>query len=252
MKMASSKRNLLSLWLVLFPTFLVLWYWPDITFSIRVLGWAVAAALLGGSILYGWNFKILRTLLLGSCGAMVLFLLWPWHCNEDRSALRADYCAALKSYSGCRYVWGGEGYFGIDCSGFVRKGLEDTLAYHGFLTLNPYLVRESIFLYWHDTTAKVIGQGYSGRTQRVTTCSSLNALDYAKLLPGDLAVTASGDHVLAYLGDRSWIAADPIEGKVTTFVIPEKTNVYFSTPMNIVRWEILSPSPNWIGDEMSH
>ena len=68
----------------------------------------------------------------------------------------------------------------------------------------------------------------------------MNALDYSLVMPGDLAVTASGDHVMAYLGDKTWIAADPVEGKVTKFVIPEQKNVYFSTPMRIVRWKVLS------------
>jgi hypothetical protein len=240
MKIVSSPRNLLPLWLILFPAFLVLWYWPDISLRIRLITWATAALLLAGSIYFSWKSKILRTVLLGLCGAVILFLLWPSHRSADRSTLRTDYCAALKSYSGCRYVWGGEGYFGIDCSGFVRKGLEDSLASRGFLTLSPALVRESISLYWHDTTAKVIGEGYAGRTETVTTCRMLNTMDYASLLPGDLAVTSAGEHIMAYLGDKTWIAADPTEGKVTTFVIPEKKNAYFSTPMRIVRWKILS------------
>jgi hypothetical protein len=240
MKIVSSKRNLLSLWLILVPTFLVLWYWPDISFRIRLLTWAIAALLLVGSIFFAWNFRILRGLLLAACVGLTLFLIWPSNRTVDRSALRSDYCAALKSYSGCRYVWGGEGYFGIDCSGFVRRGLEDALASRGFLALNPALTRESISLYWHDTTAKVIGEGYAGRTEPVTTCLMLNTLDYAPLLPGDLAVTSTGEHIMAYLGDKNWIAADPTEGKVTTFVIPETKNAYFSTPMTIVRWKILS------------
>ena len=228
MKIAPSTRNLLPLWLVLFPAFLVLWYWPVISFRIRLLTWAIAALLLIGSLFFAWNSKILRALMLGFCTIAALFLLWPSHRTEDRSTMRSDYCAALKSYSGCRYVWGGEGYLGIDCSGFVRKGMEDALALRGLLTLDPALVRESISLYWHDTTAKVIGEGYSGRTEIVTTCPMLNTLDSEQLRPGDLAVTSSGDHVLAYLGDRTWIAADPTEGKVTTFVIPETKNAYFS------------------------
>ncbi len=107
-------------------------------------------------------------------------------------------------------------------------------------TLKPGLVREGIWVYWHRTTAKVLGEGDLGRTYAVTTCTNLNALDYSLLMPGDLAVTASGDHIMAYLGDKTWIAADPGEGKVARFVIPELRNAYFSTPMRIVRWKILS------------
>jgi hypothetical protein len=193
-------------------------------------------------VFFVWRYKILRWFLIAIYGATILFLVQPSgsHHSVDRSALRSDYCAALKSYSDCRYVWGGEGYFGIDCSGLVRKGLEDALVARGFATLNPALIRAGISLYWHDTTAKVIGEGYANRTFFVTACPMLNTLDESLLQPGDLAVTLNGIHIMAYLGNRTWIAADPGESKVTTFVIPEQKNAYFSTPMRIVRWKILS------------
>ena len=79
------------------------------------------------------------------------------------------------------------------------------------------------------------------RIRSITTCPLLNALDHSLILPGDLAVTEDGTHIMAYLGDKTWIAADPIQEKVTKFKIPEKTNAYFSTPMKIVRWTILKP-----------
>ena len=137
-------------------------------------------------------------------------------------------------------MWGGEGYFGVDCSGLVQRGMENALVVRGLLTLNPTLVREGIWAYWHRTTAKVLGKGDFGRTTIVTTCPTLNSLDYSLMMPGDLAVTVGGDHVMAYLGNRTWTAADPLEGKVTTFTIPEEKNVYFFTPMKIMRWKILS------------
>ena len=155
-------------------------------------------------------------------------------------ALQSDYCAALKAYTGTHYVWGGQGCLGIDCSGLVQKGMMDALASRGVGTLDPALVRSSLWLYWHRTTAKVIGQGFAGRTVQVTAASTLNTLDYSLVQPGDMAVTAGGDHVLAYLGERTWIAADPGGGKVTTFRIPEAKNAYFFTPMRIVRWKVLA------------
>ena len=183
---------------------------------------------------------LLPWLLIALYGLAVLFLVWPSHRPVDRSALRSDYCAALRSYLGCRYVWGGEGYLGIDCSGLVQKGLADALVTRGLLTLNPSPVREGVWVYWHRTAAKVLGKGDLARTYPVTTCPTLNSLDYSLLMPGDLAVTADGDHVMAYLGNQTWIAADPGVGKVTTFTIPEHKNAYFSTPMRVVRWKILN------------
>jgi len=236
----SFKRIFLGLWLGAFLLLAVLWYYPVITFRIRVETLAVALFILVGFIAWAWKFKNGRWALLGVILVMIAFLVLPGKSTVDRMALRQAYRDAMKSYEGTRYVWGGEGCFGIDCSGLVRKGLEDALVAEGFSTLNSTLLRESGALYWNDTTAKVIGEGYSGRTVLVTTCPSLNTLDYSLVQPGDLAVTENGVHVMAYLGDKAWIAADPEEGKVTRFVVPEKGNAYFSMPMRIVRWKILA------------
>jgi len=235
-------QKLLSVrnWIALFPLFLLLWYSPYVDFPIRVATLLVAFLFLVGSIFFLSRFRVLRWVLISFYALATLFLFLPSSLPENRSDLRVSYCNGLNSYLGCRYVWGGVGYLGIDCSGFVQKGLEDGLVTRGILTLNPALVREGIWVFWHRTTAKVLGEGDHGRTYTVTTCQSLNALDYSSLLPGDLAVTSSGDHVMAYLGNKTWIAADPGEGKVTRFVIPELGNAYFSFPMRIVRWKILS------------
>lgn len=240
MRIALTKPSAFHLWLALFPVFLVLWYFPYIDFPIRVVTWAVALLILIVSVFFAWKLRILRWLLIVVYGGAILFLVLPSHRPVNRSTLRSDYCAALRSYLGCHYVWGGEGYLGVDCSGLVQKGLVNALVARGLSTLNPVLVREGIWVYWHRTTAKVLGEGDLARTYTVTTCPSLNALDYSSLMPGDLAVTASGNHVMAYLGNQTWIAADPGAGKVTTFVIPEQKNGYFFTKMRIVRWKILS------------
>ena len=235
-----SRPRLFRTWLGLPPILVVLWYFPVIDFPVRVLTWTVGVFLLIGGLVFAWRFPIVRWLLMGLYTLGVLFVIWPTHRPSDAATLRIQYCEALKSYLGCRYIWGGESCTGIDCSGFVRKGLEDALAERGICSLNPNALRQGISLYWHDTNARVIGEGYAGRTKFVTKCSNLNVLDYSLLQPGDLAVTTGGDHVMAYLGDKTWIAADPGPGKVTEFHIPEKTDPYFSTGMNIVRWTILS------------
>jgi hypothetical protein len=226
-------------WRTSFLVAVVLWYSPYVDVPVRLLTWVAIAVSLGGAVIVYWGKPVIRWSLLGLYAAAILFLVCPFHRPVDRPALQSRYCAALKSYMGCHYVWGGQGYFGIDCSGFVQKGMMDALATRGLTTFDPSLLRDSLSLYWHRTTAKVIGEGFAGRTA-VTTCTSLNALDYALLQPGDMAVTAVGDHVMAYLGNRMWIAADPGAGKVTTFTIPEPKNAYFFTPMRIVRWKTLA------------
>ncbi len=233
------KRYPVRAWFALLPLFLFLWYTPHANFSVKVLTSAVVALILVGAVALIWRFRIFRWVLISFYVGSALFLVLPSRPVENPASLRASYCDALSSYVGTRYVWGGASYFGIDCSGFVQKGLEDGLVKKGLATLNPGLIREGIWLYWHRTTAKVLGQGHAGRAYLVETCPTLNALDYSTVLPGDLAVTQSGDHCMAYLGDKTWIAADPTEAKVTKFVIPEMKNAYFSTPMRIMRWKIL-------------
>lgn len=71
----------------------------------------------------------------------------------------------------------------------------------------------------------------------------INAMNYAKLQPGDLAVTTNGIHILAYLGDHAWIEADPTVGKVIEVKTPSD-NVWFSTPVKFMRWRIPDPSQN--------
>ena len=235
-----SRLRLFWIWLGLGPVLVVLWYFPIIDFPVRVLTWIVGIFLLIGGLLFAWRFPVVRWFLLGLYALGALFVIWPSHRPLNTATLRMQYCEALKSYLGCRYIWGGESYTGIDCSGFVRKGLEDALVERGICSLNPNALRQGISLYWHDTNARAIGEGYMGRTKFVTKCSNLNVLDYSLLHPGDMAVTTGGDHVMAYLGDKTWIAADPGPGRVTEFHIPEKTDPYFSTGMNIVRWRILS------------
>lgn len=56
------------------------------------------------------------------------------------------------------------------------------------------------------------------------------------LLPGDMAVTTTSAHVMAYLGSDKWIGADPGEMKVAILTISEHKNGWFSCPMNIVPW----------------
>lgn len=230
----------LSTSLLLFPIlFLCCWYSPVINVTVRY-----ATILFGLLSLCGLLFAIRKTrwqfrTALGLLVLAVLFLALPASPPNNRDGLRTAYAEAMQSYLGCPYMWGGEGRFGIDCSGLVRRGMEDALVQQGLLHLNPFLVRQGLSLWWHDTTAREIGRGYVGRTHIVTNCRSLNELDHSLLRPGDMAVTTSGVHVMGYIGNKTWIAADPDAEKVVTFTIPEKDNAYFLSPMNIVRWRIL-------------
>ena len=55
-----------------------------------------------------------------------------------------------------------------------------------------------------------------------------------------LTVTADGTHVLAYLGDATWIQADPVPMRVHFDRISESSG-WFGVPVVIWRWATLSP-----------
>ena len=232
----SLRRVAFGLWIALFPLFVVMLLWPVNSRSLRMGILITASGLILGSLILSWRRRAVFFALVGLYSSIGLFLLLPGHQPENLAEFHKPYIEAMAAYEGVQYVWGGENRLGIDCSGLVRKGLEDALLKNGILSLNPFLVRGAIDLWWNDTTASEIGRGYDGRTIHVTTCSSLNTLDPSSILPGDMAVTTSGIHVMAYLGNDKWIGADPGEMKVTIFTIPETKNGWFSSPMNIVRW----------------
>lgn len=239
MSRLSPRRLLAILWIVLLGALVFLWFQPVVTFLSRCAMLAALFLFLINSFALVWRRRTFRWALFALIAGVAGFLLLPLGPEKDRATLRELYGQALASYTGCPYVWGGEGRLGIDCSGLVRRGLEDALVYHGMRTLNPYWIRKGISIWWRDATAQALGDGMGGLTRKITECQSLNHLDPTRVRAGDLAVTPRGIHVMAYLGDGVWIGADPTEGRVTEFKIPEMKNGYFSMPMAIVRWSML-------------
>lgn len=178
--------------------------------------------------------RVLATLLVAACALALAFVCLPGR-KADAEALRRAYVNALLSYEGSPYVWGGENRFGIDCSGLVRKGLICANLRLGLRTLNPRQVRQALYLWWNDCTAQALRDGHLGLTKRLSNAAQINGIDTRALLPGDLAVTASGVHVLAYVGSGEWIEADPGEMRVIRVQTPAK-NAWFRTPVYILRW----------------
>ena len=64
-------------------------------------------------------------------------------------------------------------------------------------------------------------------------------MDCTKLIPGDLAVTQNGIHVLVYLGKSCWIQAAPETGCVKIFIIGRDKSVWFNVPVETYRWTTL-------------
>lgn len=201
--------------------------------GVRVLLLLGLFVLWGGALFLFWNRNRVRY----GCfilGTMVSLLLLPGRA-ADPERMRQAYTQSLLAYQGTRYVWGGENHLGIDCSGLMRCGLVDANVQQGTLTANPDLLRNALALWWHDSSARALKDGHRNQTQFVLRAGSLNTLDHTKILPGDLAVTENGLHVLAYLGGRVWIEADPTLGKVVAIRAPSP-NGWFGKPVHIVRW----------------
>lgn len=156
----------------------------------------------------------------------------------DREALRRQYVESLMAYESAPYVWGGETRQGVDCSGLVRCGMMDAAVWLGFQTLNPDLLRTGVAVWWFDTTAAGLEQGYGDRLRPMLMAPSLNEIDLGQVLPGDVAVSVGGAHTLAYVGNGTWIAADPLLRRVVK-ITPPSDNAWFRVPVHVMRWRVL-------------
>jgi hypothetical protein len=156
----------------------------------------------------------------------------------NQARLRAKYVDALRRYEGDRYVWGGENGRGVDCSGIVRAAWIDSQFCSGITTGNPRLVREAVSAWWSDASAKELSLGFGGRTRELHASKSIRANGDEQLSPGDFAIVAHGVHALAYLGNHTWIEADPGVGKVIVIPTNDK-NPWLDSPAVFVRWRAL-------------
>jgi cell wall-associated NlpC family hydrolase len=167
-----------------------------------------------------------------------LLLILPGR-DIDAESLRARYVANLRGYEGVRYVWGGENGLGIDCSGLPRKALLRAYLRDGITSLNPSAVRAGAALWLHDASARALKNSYRGWTVYKFDAASVNEIDAARLLPGDLAITTDGVHAMVYLGGNEWIEADPDSRRVVRVRAPVTDIVWFKVPVVIVRWAAL-------------
>lgn len=203
---------------------------------------ALLACLAGawlGLVILTWQRRRLRPVVLVlPVLAAIPFLLPGGAIHGDE--LREDYVRRMSGYEGTKYFWGGESPRGIDCSGLPRRALRDALVSYGVRHLNGRAFRCFLEQWWFDASAKALGEGYRDYTVPLGTTGTIQKMTYEGLVPGDLAVTADGIHILAYLGDGVWIQADPGIGAVAS--LPGRTagNSWFDTPVTTHRWRLFA------------
>ncbi|MDB6125797.1 MAG: cell wall-associated hydrolase, invasion-associated protein [Pedosphaera sp.] len=221
-------------WFALWPITAGLILYPVNNLPLRLSVLAAVMALYFGLLYFWWSNRTIRFTALTFIFLIGLFVLLPAK-KFNASALRKNYVTSLLSYEGTRYIWGGENQWGIDCSGLIRSGLINANYHQGFLTLNPGLIRESLDLWWHDCSARALGEGHRQRTRELFSSKSINEIDHSKILPGDIAVTEDGTHVLAYIGGQTWIEADPEVKRVVKVHVPA-SNAWFQESVRVMRW----------------
>jgi hypothetical protein len=201
--------------------------------------WAIYTA-----FLYIHRLIRMRSVWCYPVGALLLGLIfWSIFAGHapDTAQLRAMYRTRLLSFSGTPYIWGGESHVGIDCSGLARTAFYEAMALEGLRTGNPRLLGPQVWdFWWHDMSAKAMGEGTYGYTHEVCRLPQLAGTDTSLVQIGDLAVVVGGIHVLICIGDNRWIEADPeVMRVVVNTVTPTTNRGDFNTPVTIMRWKWL-------------
>jgi hypothetical protein len=191
-----------------------------------------------GFTILAWKRKPLRVAALVLPWLAVIPFILPGG-EIDARELRQDYVRRMSGFEGTKYHWGGESSRGIDCSGLPRRALRDAMLAYGFRHFHGPAFRGYIEQWWFDASAKALGEGYRDYTSPIGTTGTIRGMDYDALVPGDLAVTTNGVHILAYAGDGKWIQADPEIGAVATLSGRSSENGWFRTPVTTHRWRVL-------------
>ena len=88
-----------------------------------------------------------------------------------------------------------------------------------------------------------MSEAYREFTVPINQGGTIREMDNANLLPGDLAVTTDGLHVLVFCGDDRWIQADPESDKVLTLNGRTGDSSWFYSPVTMHRWKLLESAP---------
>ena len=121
----------------------------------------------------------------------------------------------------------------------MREGYIDANLKTGLKDANPRMIRRALYIWWNDCAADALGDGYKGMTKLVQRADSMEELDPAQTMPGDIIVPESGFHTFVYLGDGDWIEADPEKGKVLRINNADRSREWRDIPVKLLRWSEL-------------
>lgn len=176
--------------------------------------------------------KIKLIILLIIAFSTVSFTPYKQSPTPTAAQLRANYAAALINYKGAAYGTGEDGW-GISCSTLVQQALIDSIGY-------DKAARSGIES--HRCLTEQLGQGCDGQLSLVLRAANLQKIDYDKIQPGDIAVVGNrvGIHTLAYIGNQTWIHADPFTEKVIESEVGNDNSYWFTLQVSVMRWNALN------------
>ena len=116
------KNVVKRLWIWLGIVTLIIGLWP-IEYGITRCAFGVGLVFTWvGALIFFWRRRALRVVLVSIAVFGIVACCLPSRAVNSQQ-LSSDYVKMLRCYCGVRYVWGGEGFLGIDCSGLPRKAL---------------------------------------------------------------------------------------------------------------------------------